>query len=67
MDWRRGSRGGVPAQQVQSPEFKTQSHQKKKKALAFFCISVNVLEATWVRNEQGHEELNKYRQNSKPS
>jgi hypothetical protein len=31
MEWRRGSSGGVPALQVWSPEFKLQSHYKKKK------------------------------------
>jgi hypothetical protein len=30
MDWRSDSRGGAPALQVQSPEFKLQSHTKKK-------------------------------------
>jgi hypothetical protein len=36
MDWRCGSSGGMPALEVQSPEFKPQSHQKKKKF--FFCL-----------------------------
>jgi hypothetical protein len=31
MDWRRGSRGRDPTLQAGSPEFKLQSHQKKKK------------------------------------
>jgi hypothetical protein len=29
MDWRCGSRGRAPALQTQSPDFKTQTHQKK--------------------------------------
>jgi hypothetical protein len=31
MDWRCGSSNRVPALQVQSPEFKAQFHQKKKR------------------------------------
>jgi hypothetical protein len=31
MDWNSGSRGRMPTLQVQSLEFKSQSHQKKKK------------------------------------
>jgi hypothetical protein len=31
MDWRYGSSNRVPALQAQSPEFKPQTHQKKKK------------------------------------
>jgi hypothetical protein len=31
MDWMRGSSGRAPALQMQSSEFKLQSHQKKKK------------------------------------
>jgi hypothetical protein len=31
MNWRCGSSNRVPALQVQSPDFKPQSHQKKKK------------------------------------
>jgi hypothetical protein len=31
MDWRCGSSGRGPVLQVQSPELKPQSHQKKKK------------------------------------
>jgi hypothetical protein len=31
MDWRCGSSSTAPALQVQSPKFKPQSHQKKKK------------------------------------
>jgi hypothetical protein len=31
MDWSYSSRGKVSALQVQSPKFKPQSHQKKKK------------------------------------
>jgi hypothetical protein len=31
MDWKCGLHSRVPAFQVQSPEFKTQFHQKKKK------------------------------------
>jgi hypothetical protein len=34
MDWRCGSSHRVPALQVQSPEFKPQSHQKKKKKIS---------------------------------
>jgi hypothetical protein len=33
MDWRRGSRGRDPTLQAGSPEFKLQSHQKKKKKI----------------------------------
>jgi hypothetical protein len=31
IDWRCGSNSRVPAVQVQSPEFKPQSHKKEKK------------------------------------
>jgi hypothetical protein len=31
MDWRSGSNGTMTALQAQSPEIKSQSHQKKKK------------------------------------
>jgi hypothetical protein len=31
MDWRHGSRGRVPALQIQNPESKPQSQPKKKK------------------------------------
>jgi hypothetical protein len=31
MDWRCSSSGRAPALQVQSPEFKSQSHQEKRK------------------------------------
>jgi hypothetical protein len=31
MDWRYGSSGNLSSLQDQSPEFKPQSHQKKKK------------------------------------
>jgi hypothetical protein len=31
MDWRYGSRGSISALQVQSPEFKPQSHRNKTK------------------------------------
>jgi hypothetical protein len=31
MNWRCGSSGGAPSLQVQSPEFKPQSHVKKEK------------------------------------
>jgi hypothetical protein len=31
MDWSYGSRGKATASQAESPEFKSQSHQKKKK------------------------------------
>jgi hypothetical protein len=34
MDWRYDSRGRAPALQAQSPDFKPQSHKKKKKKLA---------------------------------
>jgi hypothetical protein len=34
MAWRWGSSGKTPALQAQSPEFKPQSHQKKKKLLS---------------------------------
>jgi hypothetical protein len=33
MDWKCGLHSRVPAFQVQSPEFKTQFHQKKKKKM----------------------------------
>jgi hypothetical protein len=33
MEWRRGLSGRVPNLQAQSPEFKLQSHQKKKNLL----------------------------------
>jgi hypothetical protein len=32
MDWKCGSSSRVPTLQMQSPEFKPQSHQKKKKS-----------------------------------
>jgi hypothetical protein len=32
-DWRCGSSGRIPPLQAQSPEFKLQNHQKKKKCL----------------------------------
>jgi hypothetical protein len=38
MDWRCGSYGRVAVLQVQSPEFKLQSHQKKKKGSKFIFI-----------------------------
>jgi hypothetical protein len=31
MEWRSGSSGRGPVLQVQSPEFKPESHKKKKK------------------------------------
>jgi hypothetical protein len=33
MEWRYGSSGRVPVLQAQSPEFKPQSHKKKKKII----------------------------------
>jgi hypothetical protein len=33
MDWRHGSRGRVPALQIQNPESKPQSQPKKKKKI----------------------------------
>jgi hypothetical protein len=38
MDWRCDSSSKVPALQVQSPEFKWKSHQKKKKS--FYIVPV---------------------------
>jgi hypothetical protein len=35
MAWRWGSSGKTPALQAQSPEFKPQSHQKKKKIIIY--------------------------------
>jgi hypothetical protein len=40
MDWRWGSSSRVPALQVQSHQFKPQSHQKKKKMLSGGCTYI---------------------------
>jgi hypothetical protein len=42
MDWSYGSRGKVPALQVQSPEFKLQFHQKKKKSTPMTTMITNL-------------------------
>jgi hypothetical protein len=56
MDWRSDSSGKEPALQALSPEFKAQSHQKRKEKLG---IVVHIYNPSYSKNRDSEDQSSK--------
>jgi hypothetical protein len=57
MDWRQGSSCTAPALQAQSPEFKPQFHQKRKKNLFNgYWSNYSILDIQWLPQKKKNSD-----------